>query len=330
MVSVNSTINPPPAVSLSYSSSSLVAPAFVTLNATASDNNGIARVDFYGDGALLGSDSSSPYSWSWANLPAGTHVATAQAYDTLGASTTSAQLSFTVTPPAPSTYFGYWFTGIGLEEVVAHTNLSFELGIFNDVDPNSIQSLETHVPLMRANGMKAMLEIGYIHVTDPNGHVHYLGNVDKVRALLDHIKRLGGLDLVVAFYPIDEPDMTDLSSNDIRDANAAIHALCAEYPELGGCAIAVIYSDHNPTGAQYYDWIGTDAGNYYLGPNSMELNPGQRLILIPGGADPWRMDPTSYLSYAQDHPEVVLIMPFLWISDPPPPPLLALASTEMA
>jgi regulation of enolase protein 1 (concanavalin A-like superfamily) len=77
------------------------APASVTVSATASDTDGtIARVDFYQGSTQIGSDTSSPYSVTWSNVPAGTYSLTAVAVDNAGATATSAARSITVTTPA--------------------------------------------------------------------------------------------------------------------------------------------------------------------------------------------------------------------------------------
>ncbi|MEW6120022.1 MAG: Ig-like domain-containing protein, partial [Pseudomonadota bacterium] len=98
--------NAPPVVSLTapVNNSSFVAPAAITLSATASDSNGIARVEFYSGATLLGADTTSPYTWPLSNVSAGAYSYTARAFDTLGASTASAPANVTVTvgnsPPA--------------------------------------------------------------------------------------------------------------------------------------------------------------------------------------------------------------------------------------
>ena len=86
----------------------------VTLNATASDNIGVARVDFYDGTALLASDTSAPYSFAWAITGAnnGAHSLTARAVDAAGNVGTSSALSRTVnigaagdtTPPTVSAF----------------------------------------------------------------------------------------------------------------------------------------------------------------------------------------------------------------------------------
>jgi hypothetical protein len=85
-------VNKPPSVTLTGPSagSMFTAPASITLSAYAADVDGsIARVDFYAGATMVGSRTTSPYSVSWNNVPAGTYVLTARARDAAGATTTS-------------------------------------------------------------------------------------------------------------------------------------------------------------------------------------------------------------------------------------------------
>jgi hypothetical protein len=65
--------NPPSGTSLEY-------PASVVIEATADPRSGaIARVEFFADGASLGADSTSPYSYAWTEIPLGVYRLTARA-----------------------------------------------------------------------------------------------------------------------------------------------------------------------------------------------------------------------------------------------------------
>jgi hypothetical protein len=76
----------PPVCTLAVSTTLLTAPGTVTLNATASDNVAVAKVDFYDASALLGSDGSSPYSMVLAFTAAnnGTHAFGCKCSDAAG------------------------------------------------------------------------------------------------------------------------------------------------------------------------------------------------------------------------------------------------------
>jgi hypothetical protein len=91
--------NQAPSVALTSpaAGASFTAPASVVLAATAVDSDGsVVGVDFYVNSTLVGSDTSGPYSFTWANVPAGTYDVTAVARDDDGASATSARNRVTV------------------------------------------------------------------------------------------------------------------------------------------------------------------------------------------------------------------------------------------
>ncbi len=97
----------PPTVTLANPGSTLS--GTISLSATASDNVGVTKVEFYVDGTLLTSDTTSPYtaSWNTTNVSNGSHTLQAKAYDAAGNVGTSASVSVTVlntavdiTPPS--------------------------------------------------------------------------------------------------------------------------------------------------------------------------------------------------------------------------------------
>ena len=101
-----SVVTPPsdttaPTVSITSPASGATVSGSVALAATASDNVGVVRVEFYADGNLVGADTSSPYTVTWnASLAVpGSHTIQARAYDAAGNTTTS---SVTVTVPVPT------------------------------------------------------------------------------------------------------------------------------------------------------------------------------------------------------------------------------------
>jgi len=74
-----------------------LAPASLTLQATASDPDGsVRKVEFYADGVKVGETNNVPYTISWDNPPVGAHTLTAVATDDQGATATSAQVQIVV------------------------------------------------------------------------------------------------------------------------------------------------------------------------------------------------------------------------------------------
>ncbi|MBS1785221.1 MAG: M4 family metallopeptidase [Acidobacteria bacterium] len=70
----------------------------ITLSATASDNVGVTKVEFYVDGSLKGTDTTSPYSMTLdsTTLANGSHSLVAKAYDAAGNVGSSSTVSFSV------------------------------------------------------------------------------------------------------------------------------------------------------------------------------------------------------------------------------------------
>ncbi|NLG19161.1 MAG: hypothetical protein GX556_17695 [Fibrobacter sp.] len=96
-------INQSPSVSITSpaDNASFSAPAQITINANASDPDGsISKVEFYNGTTLLGSDNSSPYSYTWSNVTAGTYTITAKATDNKNATGTSSGIKLVINDPS--------------------------------------------------------------------------------------------------------------------------------------------------------------------------------------------------------------------------------------
>jgi YD repeat-containing protein len=96
------TVNNPPTVSLTSPSNNqaFTAGATVPLAANASDPDGsVTKVEFFQGTVKLGEDTTSPYTYNWANVLAGSYVLTARATDNGGATATSSAVNITVNPP---------------------------------------------------------------------------------------------------------------------------------------------------------------------------------------------------------------------------------------
>ena len=99
-VTITSSTNEPPVISLSTSATTFVAPASITLTATATDpENRLAAVEFYAGPALITRDTTAPYETTWSATTAGSFPLTAVARDADGGSTTSSTVTVTITSP---------------------------------------------------------------------------------------------------------------------------------------------------------------------------------------------------------------------------------------
>ena len=94
----------PPTVSITYPTSGATVSSTITVTATASDNVGVVKVEFYLDGFLQFSTTTPPYYWIWdtASTANGSHTLSAKAYDAAGNVGTSADVPITVNNPTLS------------------------------------------------------------------------------------------------------------------------------------------------------------------------------------------------------------------------------------
>jgi len=72
-------------------------PASITINASATDDGSVSKVEFFNGSTKLGEDLTSPYSFVWSNVPQGTYKLTAVATDNLGGTGTSTAVTVSVT-----------------------------------------------------------------------------------------------------------------------------------------------------------------------------------------------------------------------------------------
>lgn len=138
----------PPTVSASESGTS----GTVTLSASASDNVGVTKVEFYVDGALKATDTSSPYSASLdsTTLADGSHSLVAKAYDAAGNVGTSSTVSFSVSN-------GSGGSGGGGTELIG--NGGFESGATVWTETSGVINSDTNEPA-HGGSWKAWLD-GY-------------------------------------------------------------------------------------------------------------------------------------------------------------------------
>jgi hypothetical protein len=92
----------PPTTSLTSPANGATVSGTITVSASASDNVGVTRVELFVDGSLAGTDTSSPYSFSWntTGVPNGSHSLQTRAYDAAGNVGSSAVVTVTVSNSA--------------------------------------------------------------------------------------------------------------------------------------------------------------------------------------------------------------------------------------
>jgi beta-lactamase superfamily II metal-dependent hydrolase len=93
----------PPITSITAPLNGATVSGTTSVTASASDNVGVTKVEFYLDGALKSTDTTSPYSWSWDTTTAtnGSHSLTSKAYDAALNVGTSTAVSVTASNGVP-------------------------------------------------------------------------------------------------------------------------------------------------------------------------------------------------------------------------------------
>lgn len=135
--------------------------------------------------------------------------------------------------------------------------------------------------------------------------------VDELVAFKARCDAAGLTDKVIMLYPVDEPNLHNLSDADVVAANSAIRAVWPG-PKLG----CIYGGDHDERpGLGSYEWVGVDNYGAKEGVLGMlpSIRPDQRWIIVPGGWEGTMQDPEPFYQFANNHPEVAVIMPFLWI-----------------
>ncbi|MEO8034701.1 MAG: Ig-like domain-containing protein [Acidobacteriota bacterium] len=94
-----------PSTSITAPSNGASVSGTTTVTASASDNVGVTKVEFYLDGTLQSTDTAAPYSWSWNTTTATNagHTLTSKAYDAATNVGTSGSVSVTVNNAADTT-----------------------------------------------------------------------------------------------------------------------------------------------------------------------------------------------------------------------------------
>ncbi len=97
----------PPTTSITAPAAGSTLSGTTVVTASATDDTGVSKVEFYLDGALAASDTTAPYEWPWATTTAtnATHTISSKAHDAAGNTSTSANVSVTVsnTPSGDTT-----------------------------------------------------------------------------------------------------------------------------------------------------------------------------------------------------------------------------------
>jgi chitinase len=133
-ITVGSSNNPPTAsITSPTNGASFTAPASIVINANATDDGSVSKVDFYNGTTLLGTDTSSPYSFTWSNVAAGSYSLNVKATDNTNLVTTSSSVSITVNSVATQSPYGGTVRNLPGKIEAEHYDLGGQGVAYNDL-----------------------------------------------------------------------------------------------------------------------------------------------------------------------------------------------------
>lgn len=222
--------------------------------------------------------------------------------------------------PAPSVLrtdllYGYYGCETGQAEAVkGHTNLHWE-SQFN----GQARATDDILTMATTTVLDVMPQL--FEKIAPSGR-NWAIRADaeaNLTAILDYLKVRGALQYVKAFAPIDEPNTNCRSDADMMAALTIIRRVAAQYPELAGFKLVVIYAaapedwmcikEFDVVGVDDYDTKSAILTGVYQRLVAAK-RPDARTILLPGGA--FGQDPTDFVNWAHADANVIGILPFCW------------------
>jgi len=157
-------IKPKISITSPVTSSLLPSTAPIILNVSATDADGtIASVKFYNGTILLGTVTSSPYSFTWKNVAVGKYTITAVATDNVGLKATSKVLEITVAAPVTHVY-----------QCNACTSPTW--GTASNWTPTTVPSV-IDTSIIRTGEVKVASDIVSVIKVEPNGIFHLTDSI---------------------------------------------------------------------------------------------------------------------------------------------------------
>lgn len=224
-----------------------------------------------------------------------------------------------IAPSRKGLYYGYYGAlNPQIEETLDHVNLLFE---------PAWDGVDAAIDRMGRSSLPTVFVVSPQVYTGENWST-YLGKEvaqKNLRELFNKLRDYNVLKNIVGLYPVDEPELGNLTTEVITQVNADIREVMKEYAELANCKLVVTYTARETfPGIASYDVIGFDdydqrekifeAGGKYDRLRA-KLREDQMLTLFPGGADPWRTNPSAFYVKAQSDPKVWAIIPFIWLDN---------------
>jgi len=237
--------------------------------------------------------------------------------------------------PPPTTSRGdilfAYFAGGDVPEFANHCNALF-VGSWGDwITPvgrqNITDNFVNQVTDAKAAGItRVIIATDWCLMTDAHVPLPQVMAQVYLREFFNALQAAGHNDVTYIMYPVDEPDVLNISTTDMAAMNATLRAVMSEYTWLNGRPLAVTYGDRAGKGGPLpglasFDWCGFDNYGSPIFTNGeydyfrAQLGSDQKTVILPGGCDPWKEDPLPFYNKAQQDAKVAMIMPFMWFTN---------------
>lgn len=216
--------------------------------------------------------------------------------------------------PLPRQYqaeFGY-FMGNALDLPLYQDHVGYvftnDWGNWDTAQDWLQQQTLTELQNAKQFGIKdAIVSVGFL-VFDSK--YNYKGT-QYLEAFKTQLDALGLLPMVKTFYVVDEPDFVMRKG---LTEKALVEACLGIRQVFPGIPLMTIYSNSGQYPAiSYFDIVGKD--DYSKGTGVLDEMPPisgtQQYAIVPGGAEPWKQDPTKFYQWSLTHP-VKYIVAFLF------------------
>jgi hypothetical protein len=235
----------------------------VTLIASASDPEGaLARVEFYSGAMEIGEVRQSPFSLIWSNIPPGSHVLTARAWDAEGAASTSTPVNV----------------------------LSAHLGIVLSAPPPE---------LVVTQGQSLTLEATVSNGGTPSPSVEFFINAAKVGEALKSPYRWQAPATNAGWLRV-HAEARRADGQHAVSAPIALRVLASRPAETVLVATNAVWRFWDRGGTLASDWMSLayDDGGWDLGIAELGYGEGDEATVLSYGADPMNKHPASYFRQA--------------------------------
>ena len=231
----------PPVVSITSPANNATISAVTTVTANATDDVAVSKVEFYVDGTLKATDTTSPYTYSFdpSAFSIGAHALTAKAYDAANNSTTSSVVNVTTTdtvaptvsitsPTAGATVSGTFVANATAADNVGVTKVEFYVdGTLKTTDSTPPTPFTGSVDVSAtSNGTHSLTAKAY----------DAAGNVTTSTAVSITVSNSGGADTTPPTVSVSSPTAGQILSNDLNNThfNSTAYSVTATAADASG------------------------------------------------------------------------------------------------